>query len=128
MNCDSIPKLIPLYYYGELTPDEEERVEEHTHECAACAGETGAAARAGRGARQAAASVPAPILLEDCRERPDGRDSRRRPARRTRAEGPVAPLPGRLSVVQLSDGMARLRQPIGALALIAIGFFAARLI
>ena len=36
MTCDSILKLIPLYYYGELTPDEEERVEEHTHGCPAC--------------------------------------------------------------------------------------------
>ena len=39
MTCDSILKLIPLYYYGELTPDEEERVEEHTHGCPACTGE-----------------------------------------------------------------------------------------
>ena len=36
MTCDSILKLVPLYYYGELTPDEEERVEEHTHGCPAC--------------------------------------------------------------------------------------------
>ena len=37
MNCDDISKLIPLYYYGELTPEEEEHVEEHTHECGGCA-------------------------------------------------------------------------------------------
>jgi len=36
MNCDSILRLIPLYYYGELTPDEEERVEAHTHACPSC--------------------------------------------------------------------------------------------
>ena len=36
MSCDAISKLIPLYHYGELTPDEEERVESHMHECTAC--------------------------------------------------------------------------------------------
>ena len=36
MNCEMISKLIPLYYYGELTPEEEERLEAHTHECPVC--------------------------------------------------------------------------------------------
>jgi len=39
MSCDSVLKTIPLYFYGELTPAEEERVEQHLHECAACARE-----------------------------------------------------------------------------------------
>ena len=29
MSCDSVSKLIPLYYYGELSPEEEDRIEEH---------------------------------------------------------------------------------------------------
>ena len=36
MNCDSVTKLIPLYYYGELTPDEEDHLDQHLHECAGC--------------------------------------------------------------------------------------------
>ncbi len=34
MTCDSVSKLIPLYFYAELTPDDEDRVEQHLHECA----------------------------------------------------------------------------------------------
>ena len=46
MNCDAKGKLIPLYYYGELPPDEEDRVEEHFHECAACCAGDGRRQRA----------------------------------------------------------------------------------
>jgi len=124
MNCDEISKLIPLYYYGELSPDQEEQVDEHTHECAACA----------RGVEQqrvmAAAldrrlmDVP-PILIEDCR-----------------ADLMAAVRGGVPHVARVSKGpwtlflealghtfgsLEHLRQPIGAVALIAIGFFTARL-
>ena len=66
MNCDSILKLIPLYYYGELTPDEEERVEEHTHGCPVCTGEL-VRQRALAAALDRRQVVVAPMLLEDCR-------------------------------------------------------------
>ena len=39
MTCDAVLKVIPLYFYGELTPADEERVEQHLHQCATCAGE-----------------------------------------------------------------------------------------
>ena len=39
MNCDSVSKLIPLYSYGEVTPEEEDQVDQHVHECTACAAE-----------------------------------------------------------------------------------------
>ena len=39
MTCDSVAKLIPLYFYGELTPDEEEGFEQHLDACALCTGE-----------------------------------------------------------------------------------------
>ena len=39
MTCDSVSKLIPLYFYGELSPDEEDRVEQHLDGCAACSRE-----------------------------------------------------------------------------------------
>ncbi len=66
MNCDSILKLLPLYYYGELTPEEEERVEEHAHACTACAGGL-LQQRALAAALDRRQMVPAPMLLEDCR-------------------------------------------------------------
>ena len=37
MTCDAVRKLIPLYYYGELSPEEEDQAEAHVHACAACA-------------------------------------------------------------------------------------------
>jgi RNA polymerase sigma factor (sigma-70 family) len=66
MNCDSISTLIPLYYYGELTPEQEDSVEEHTHECRDCA-------QAVEQQRQLAAALDRremqapPLLIEDCR-------------------------------------------------------------
>src|SRR5262249_61626377 len=66
MTCDSIATFIPLYYYGELTPEEEDGVEEHIHQCRDWA-------RAMEQQRVLAAAldrrdmqVP-PLLLEDCR-------------------------------------------------------------
>ena len=66
MTCDSVSKLIPLYYYGELMPEDEDRLEAHLHECAACAREmdrqrTMAVAFDGR-----RVEYPA-VLLDDCR-------------------------------------------------------------
>ena len=39
MTCDAVTKLIPLYYYGDLTPEEEDLFDQHLHECAACTAE-----------------------------------------------------------------------------------------
>jgi HEAT repeats/Putative zinc-finger len=124
MNCDSVTTLIPLYYYGELTPDEEERVEQHIHQCAACAreGEQQRALAAALDRRQAA--LP-PLLLEDCRADLLAAIQGGAPRAEARPKGPW-----RLFLDALSSsfsGMGRLRQPLGALALVAIGFFAARL-
>jgi hypothetical protein len=133
MTCDSIQKLIPLYYYGELTPAEEECVEEHTHGCPACTRElarqrTLAAALDGR------RTVVPPALLEDCRSdlmaAIQGGAPRVAPevkgAWRLFLDAMAASFSGLFSGPSWS-GIAWLRRPAGALALIAIGFFAARL-
>ena len=39
MNCEDMVKSIPLYFYGELPPEEEERVEDHLDGCEPCRGE-----------------------------------------------------------------------------------------
>ena len=124
MTCDSILKLIPLYYYGELTPDEEERVEEHTHACPACTADL-ARQRALAAALDSRQMLPRPMLLEDCRS--DLMAAIQGGAPRTEAS---AKGPWRLFLDAMSSSlgnMGRLRQPVGAMALIAIGFFAARL-
>ena len=66
MTCDSILKLIPLYYYGELTPDEEDRVEEHTHACLSCNADL-TQQRTLAAALDRRQLLPRPMLLEDCR-------------------------------------------------------------
>jgi hypothetical protein len=124
MNCDSVSKLIPLYYYGELTPDEEERVEAHMHECPACTREVEQQRALAAALDQRQAALPV-LLLEDCRA--DLMCAIQGGAPRTE---PPAKGPWRLFLDAMAAsfaGMGRLRQPIGALALIAIGFFAARL-
>jgi hypothetical protein len=122
MTCDAVRKLIPLYYYGELTPEEEDQAEAHIHECAACA-------RQMEAARALAAALDrrrmeAPVsLLADCRADLAAavRGAVAEPAQR----------PWRLwldAAGATFAGFTRWRQPLGAAALIAIGFFAARLV
>ena len=133
MTCDSILKLIPLYYYGELTPDEEERVEEHTHACPSCSRQV-AQQRALAAALDQRRMTAAPMLLEDCRSDLLAAIQGGAPRVESPSKGPwrlfldaMASTLRPASGTSLS-GLARLRQPVGALALIAIGFFAARLI
>ncbi|MCU1238479.1 MAG: putative transrane anti-sigma factor [Candidatus Solibacter sp.] len=125
MNCDSVSKILPLYYYGELTPDEEERLEAHIHECAACAREVEQQRALAAALDKRHVALP-PLLLEDCRADLMCAIQGGAP----RIEHPPSKGPWRLFLDAMAasfSGMGRLRQPIGALALIAIGFFAARL-
>jgi HEAT repeats/Putative zinc-finger len=124
MTCDSVSKLIPLYFYGELTPDEEDHLEQHLDACAVCTRELDhqRALAAALDTRQAA--FP-PSLLENCR--PDlmaavqGGAPRALP---TRQKGPWTLFLEAIAATFANFG--RLRQPVGALALITLGFFAAR--
>jgi anti-sigma factor RsiW len=142
MICDSISKLIPLYYYGELTPDEEERVEEHTHGCPACTREL-ARQRALAAALDRRQIVAPEILLENCRSdlmaAIQGGAPRVEPslkgawrlfldAMRASLSRVLSRVLGGVPSGAPLRGIARLRQPLAALALVAIGFFAARLI
>jgi hypothetical protein len=125
MTCDSVSKLIPLYFYGELDPGEEERVEEHLHECAACSGEMDRQRMLGAALDRRQAEVPA-FLLEDCRA--DLLIAIEGGAPRQEKEAAKGPWKLFLEAVGATfGGLGRYRQPIGALALLAVGFFAARL-
>jgi hypothetical protein len=124
MNCDDISKLIPLYYYGELNPEEEEQVEEHTHECAGCTRVMEQQRLLATGLDRRAVEVPT-HLLEDCRA--DLMAAVQGGAPRAE-QAPKGPWTLFLEALAHTFGnLNRMRQPVGAVALIAIGFFAARL-
>jgi anti-sigma factor RsiW len=121
MTCDSVLQLIPLYFYGELPPAEEERFEEHLHACPGCT-------RAMERHRVLAAALTGSReelptgLLEDCRA--DLLAALRGGAPRPMVK---APGPWTLFLQALAhsfEGLGRMRQPVGAVALAAIAFFA----
>jgi len=125
MNCESVSKLIPLYFYGELPPEEEDRLEQHLHSCAACARQ-GESQRALHVALDRRTMEPSAALLAE---------SRHDLMRSIYRDG--APVMRRTELAErggLSGGWAAWlpslgawRMPLGASALLALGFVTARL-
>ena len=117
MSCDRIKSVLSLFLYGELNFEEEEMVHGHLEACASCRAAL-EHERALHSALDEAALEPPPELLAQCRARL-GESLREVPARR-----------GLLARLWAWSGqpvsLAFLR-PVGALALVAVGFFAARL-
>lgn len=127
MNCDAISILIPLYYYGELTPDQEDAVEEHTHQCRACAREVEQQRALAASLDRRQMETP-PHLLEDCRA--DLMATVHGGITRAAIPPPSSKGPWALfldAMAQSFSGLGRLRQPIGAAAMLAIGFYGAKL-
>ena len=123
MTCDSVRKLIPLYYYGDLTPEEEDLFDQHLHECAACTADM-ERQRVLAAALDQRRMEPSVLLLEDCRADLMAAIAGGAPVREKATKGPWTLF---LEALNLSfAGFGKMRQPAGALALIAIGFFAAR--
>ncbi|HWQ53596.1 MAG TPA: HEAT repeat domain-containing protein [Bryobacteraceae bacterium] len=124
MSCHTVKQAIPLYHYGELPPEEEERIEQHMEGCEECREElerhrTMAAALSAR-----EAAIPAGLLAE-CRH------ELMRAVYRNEAPA-VRPAPGvwdsfRTGFTALFASASLFRVPAGAVALIALGFFSARL-
>jgi hypothetical protein len=123
MTCDSVSKLIPLYYYGELTPEEEDRFEDHLHECPDCARQTERHRLLAAALDRRQAELP-PVLLDDCRADLMAAIQGGAPRVESHPKGPWTLFLEALGFT--FGGMARFRQPIGAVVLIAVGFFAAR--
>jgi len=124
MNCESVSKLIPLYFYGELPPEEEDRLEQHLDTCADCARQA-ESQRALSAALDRREMHPSAALLAECRH-----DLMRAVYRH---EGPVLrsarPAVSRPFVETLTAWLPSLgpwRMPLGASALLALGFVAAR--
>ena len=122
MSCDSVSKLIPLYFYGEVTPDEEDQVDQHVHECAACAAELEQQRTMAAAFDRRQAVVPH-ALLEECREDLMAAIAGGAPRQARPAKGPWTLFLEAMS--ETLSGFGRLRQPVGAVALILVGYLAA---
>ena len=118
MSCDWVKSVLPLFLYGELSFEEEEKVHGHLETCESCrrALERQEALHA---ALDRAEMAPPAGLLAECRSRLRASLGEKR-ARRGWL--------GRLwdwTGQPLSPALLR---PVGALALVALGFFSARLL
>ena len=125
MTCDAAIESIPLYFYGELVPDEEEKLEQHLEACGACRAELEKHRALAAALESHQAPIPAGLLAE-CRH-----DLMRSVytgvTASARAERPSAWRNFREGFALLFANLWRVRQPAGALALIALGYFAARI-
>jgi hypothetical protein len=120
MKCDDVRRNLPLFLYGELSFEDEERLETHIDECDACR-VTLAREKALFKSLDAAEVVPSQDLLADCRA-----ELRRRLAH---AEPEHASFwdkvrQGFTINFHFAPG---LMQPLGGLALLLLGFVGARL-
>ena len=131
MNCESVTKLIPLYFYGELPPDEEDSLEQHLDTCAACARQA-ESQRALSAALDRRAMQPSAALLAECRH-----DLMRAVYRQGAIVGQAGSLrpignrplhpPLRAAFAAWLPSLGAWRMPLGASALLALGFVTARL-
>jgi Putative zinc-finger/HEAT repeats len=122
-NCAEVKDFFPLYLYGELSFDEEERVESHLDSCVDCR-KALERQREVQAAFDNLAIEPAPSLLRSCREDLHYRlveeeTSGHSPAKRGWWDQFTDALTGR-------SGSGWLK-PAGALTLVALGFGIARL-
>ena len=123
MTCESAAKLIPLYFYGEVIPEEEDHLEEHLHGCVGCTREMERQWTMAAALDRRQAEVP-PMLLEACRADLLAAIQGGAPRLFKPAKGPWA-----LFLEALAEtfaGFSRYRTPVGAVALVAVGFLAAR--
>ena len=124
MNCDAVVKSIPLYFYGEVAPDAEDAIEEHLGTCAPCR-EEWERQKALAAALNRYEMAPPAELLAECRHDLSRAIYREEsPVVRRSASDPWGLF--REAFTSLWRPGIRFRQPAGAVALIALGFFAAR--
>jgi hypothetical protein len=114
-NCKNVREQFALLLYGELNFDEEERIESHLDGCSECRGAL-ERQKALHEAVDAAAVTPSPALLNRCRE--DLGES----LLREKPRSGWAHLWNQMS----SGWKIQFLRPVGAMALLAVGFFAAK--
>jgi len=123
MNCDSVSQLIPLYFYGEVTPEQEDQVDQHLHECTACAAQMEQQRALAAAFDHRRAEFP-PALLEECREDLMAAIAGGAPRQVKTTKGPWTLFLE--AMTSTFAGFGRLRQPVGALLLVVLGFAVAR--
>lgn len=123
MNCDSVAKLIPLYFYGEMPPEEEDQVEAHLYECLTCSREM-ERQRSLAAVLDAHRAEAPPHLLRDCRADLIAAIEGGAPRHPRSQKNPWTLFLEALGFTL--HGMNRYRQPVAATALMAVGFLAAR--
>ncbi|HTA41758.1 MAG TPA: HEAT repeat domain-containing protein [Bryobacteraceae bacterium] len=120
MTCAEVVKQIPLYSYGEVSAEIEERIEAHLSECESCREEL-ARYRAFADALSERKEATAPGLLTACRA-----DLRRQIAAESASHTQRSGSNWFESLRIFSQFHIPLRIPVGAMALLAIGWFGAR--
>jgi anti-sigma factor RsiW len=125
LKCTAVREQLGLLLYGELSFDEEERVESHLDACADCR-EALVREKAGHAALDSIEIAPSPLLLRECRE-----DLRVRLMEEA-AHPVVMAAPSHwwdrfIDTITLRPASGFLR-PAGALTLLAMGFAAARML
>jgi hypothetical protein len=121
MKCEEARTILPLFLYGELSFEEEERLEAHIDECDACRGDL-AREKALFKSLDAAEMVPSQNLLEQCRAELRQRLTETAPVHVSFWD-------------KFREGFTihfhfapGLKQPVGALAMLAAGFFGAKML
>ncbi len=118
MNCDGATKNFSLFLYGELSIEEEQAFQEHLEGCAACR-KTFEEEKALHELLDSREQTPSAVLLARCRRDLNLRLQAAAPGSAGWRAWFRNPFPG----LRISPAFAR---PAGALALVALGFFAAR--
>jgi len=121
MKCEEIRTTLPLFLYGELSFEEEERLEVHIDECDACR-EALAREKALFQSLDAAEMTPSQRLLDQCRA---GLHESLIHAEPERSRFWDKLRQGFTIHFHFMPGLA---QPVGALAMLVAGFLAARMI
>ena len=109
MNCESMGELADLYLYGELAGQQEDDFEEHLAACEACRRELDRRTALHRGFDALKLEAP-PALLAECR-------------RELFESKPLQ----KSAAPWWAGLVAAWRQPLGAMALVALGFFSSRM-
>lgn len=121
MTCDDVRRSIPFVDYGELTFDEEEAVHAHIEQCPACKHEFERERALHRAMDERELEV-SPFFLRNARNRLAGAIE----AERSGAAASRSWWAGVKSAFSYPAFMPSFAKPVGAVALVALGFFAAR--
>ena len=122
MSCDAYSGQIPLYVYGELAPEAEEQFEQHFSRCAGCTEALDQYRRIVSAVDGARLEPPANLLAE-CRQ-----GLSRAIHAEARKDGAAGASWWSHQLRALLQADIGFRVPVGAMALIAAGFLAARLL